>query len=103
MIRILALALFCVFAIWAARGVKAHEPYSDWKIPGTGVSCCDNRDCGPVRADRDMDGRWIVFKDGREIVVPASRVLPIPSPDGRSHWCGIGEITYCFVPGEVRS
>ena len=81
---------------------RAHEPYSDWKMPGTDASCCNDRDCGPVTATPLGNGAWVVKVDGREVVVTPNRVLKIPSPDGRSHWCGSGDVTYCFVPGEVR-
>jgi len=93
----------CLVAVgYCAGRASGHDIYTDWKMPGTDVSCCSERDCQPVRAHM-VDEQWIVHVDGLEIPVPPERVLKIKSPDGRSHWCGIGVVTYCFVPGEVRS
>jgi len=102
-------ALLFLFVLLLGLGImqfggpaRAHEPYSEWKMPGTDVSCCSDKDCGPVTATPLGNGAWVVKVNGLEVVVTPDRVLKIPSPDGRSHWCGIGTHTYCFVPGEVR-
>jgi hypothetical protein len=98
-----AILLFFLFLlILGAHAAGAHEPYSEWKMPGTDVSCCSDKDCGPVTATPIGNGAWVVKVNGIEVVVTPDRVLKIPSPDGRSHWCGFGTHTYCFVPGEVR-
>jgi hypothetical protein len=78
-----------------------HDLYKSWRMPGTNVSCCNESDCRPTRATQDMDGNWRALVDGRWIDVPASRVLDLPSPDGRSHICAAegAEVPYCFVPG----
>lgn len=89
-----------VLGFFAGRAT-AHDGYSDWKQPN-GLSCCNDHDCRPVTASVDQDGNWTVNVDGRRVAVPAGQVLKMPSPDGRSHWCGYGNMTYCFVPGEVR-
>lgn len=100
------LVCFAIVALIAlarcGNEARAHEPYSEWKMPGTDVSCCSDRDCGPVTATPIGNGAWVVKTNGIEVVVTPDRVLSIPSPDGRSHWCGYGTHTYCFVPGEVR-
>jgi hypothetical protein len=80
---------------------QAHDPYTDWKTRN-GISCCHGRDCDPASAWQDMDGNWFVRHRGTTYSVPAHAVLPIPSPDGRSHACVIGGNVICFVPGEVR-
>ena len=99
---LLGIAFLVIFGSMVPQCVRAHEPYSEWKMPGTDVSCCSDKDCGPVTATPIGNGAWVVKVDGREVVVTPDRVLKIPSPDGRSHWCGFGTHTYCFVPGEVR-
>jgi len=97
----LGFILLIVFGSMAAQ-CFGHDIYHEWKMPGTEASCCNDRDCGPVTATPIGNGAWVVKVDGREVVVTPDRVLKIPSPDGRSHWCGSGDVTYCFVPGEVR-
>jgi len=51
---LLATLLAALFAILVGmifgNPARAHEPYIDWKIPGTSVSCCSNMDCEPTRA-----------------------------------------------------
>lgn len=81
----------------------AHDQYHDWLIPGTASSCCNESDCRPVRAEQDIDGNWTVTVDGLRIEIPADRILSFKAKDGRSHWCGKGDQTYCFTPGEIRS
>lgn len=99
----LRIALHVFWIMLVTSLVQAHDIYSDWKQPGNGASCCSNSDCRPVRSTQGADGTWSVWIDGQPLSVPSSRVLKMPSPDGRSHWCGSGSTTYCFVPGEIRS
>lgn len=94
-------AAILVFLLMAGSAI-AHDQYHDWKIPGTTTSCCNDKDCGPVRARANLDS-WEVWHEGRWLEVPAKAMLPFPSPDGRSHACVIGATVLCFVPGEVRS
>lgn len=84
---------------------RAHDPYSGWKQPGTGKSCCDDRDCRPVRSYLGDDGLHYVFFLSRWRPVPPDRVLLIPPPDGRSHACIDNESLeiHCFVNGAPRS
>lgn len=99
--RLLLVLLFtgcCAVSGWS------HDMYGDWMQPDNPTaSCCHDADCRPVRADRNMDGHWLAYPDGLEILVPDNKVIKRPSPDGRSHWCGKGKVTYCFLGGEVRS
>jgi hypothetical protein len=100
MTRVAILALFLIIGSSAAY---AHEQYHEWKIPGTETSCCNDQDCKPVRARANIDGLWQVWHEGRWLDVQPQSILPIPSPDGRSHACIIGSTVLCMVPGEVRS
>lgn len=83
---------------------EMHDVYKGWN-DRRGFSCCDKNDCRPVRADADIEGRWRAWVNGRWAPVPADTVLPIQSPDGRSHICwSPGALEpRCFVPGEPRS
>jgi hypothetical protein len=88
---------------FCAGRASAHDGYGKWERPDLpGASCCNEHDCRPVRAAQDMDGNWTAYPDGRPVRVPRRNLLKIPSPDGRSHWCGSGVTTFCFVAGEVR-
>jgi len=90
--------------VMEARNAHGHDQYGDWKIPGTTTSCCNDQDCAPRRARMSDSGEfWGVWYEGRWLEVPARSVLPMASPDGRSHACIIGATVLCFVPGEVRS
>jgi hypothetical protein len=95
--------LVILFLGFAAGRASAHDPYSSWMMPDAPhVSCCHKRDCRPVRAIQGMDGGWTAIVDGQLVPVPKAKIMTIPSPDGRSHWCGQGGMTYCFLPGQVR-
>lgn len=94
-------ALVAAVIAVAALPALAHDPYTSWRIPGTDISCCDNRDCAPVAATGDADRGWRIWLQGDWRRVPPDRVLAIPSPDGRAHACvppGSAAIL-CFVPG----
>jgi hypothetical protein len=91
---VLALTALCATS-------AAHDAYHDWKTRH-GMSCCDDKDCAPTTAWQDMDGNWFVRSGGETHPVDPLAILPIPSPDGRSHACILGGRVICFVPGEVR-
>jgi len=100
------LPLLAIFVLWlASRPAQAHDPYTKW-LDRRGFSCCDQRDCAPVRADLTPTG-WRVWMNGRWEPVPSDAVLDIPSPDGRSHACVASAMGFfrirCFVAGEPRS
>jgi hypothetical protein len=106
--RLLILLLVLLFP----PAAKAHDQYTEWKTE-TGASCCNEQktdanghttgDCRPVRAYQDEKGNWIAIENGVEYDIPPTKVLPIKSPDGRSHLCETMGYVFCFVPGEVRS
>jgi hypothetical protein len=100
-VAVYTLAMF-ILGFTAGR-VRAHDQYHDWMMPDApNVSCCHNRDCRPVKAESDIDGNWTAIVNGERIAVPRGKVMKIPNPDGRSHWCGQGGLTYCFLPTEGK-
>lgn len=94
----IVVVLVGVIALLWMRVARAHGPYTDWRIPTTGGSCCNNADCRPTRARQDDDGRWEAWDGARWLSVPPLAVLSMPSPDGRSHLCESGGAVFCFVP-----
>lgn len=92
---------------------KLYIPDNRWPKPG---SCCRERiefpngevvgDCRPVRAWLDDNGRWHAIADGREILIPDSKIIrdnQPPAPDGNSHLCmSLTGIVFCFVPGQAK-
>lgn len=93
-------ALFILMAI-AFRPAHPHDIYSDWKTR-EGWSCCHEHDCAPATAWQDTEGHWFTRQNGATYTVAPDAVLPIQSPDGRSHACIRGGRVICLVPGEVR-
>ena len=81
---------------------QGHDIYKHWK-DRAGYSCCDSSDCRPTRAFVDDDGRWRAWNGDAWVTVPSDAVLPIPSPDMRSHLCMVpGAVEpRCFVPGPM--
>jgi hypothetical protein len=103
---LLALSATWFLAGYLAGRASAHDIYTDWK-QDNGASCCNERhehdghvtgDCRRVKARALGNGLWSVMVDGQEVIVPPDKVLKIPSPDMSSHWCGMGSVTFCFVP-----
>jgi len=90
--------ILCLLAAPAA----AHDPYADWKTKG-GVSCCHGRDCAPATMFTDAEDRLFARQNGQTYFVPKEAILPIPSPDGRSHACIISGTVICAVVGQPRS
>lgn len=98
----LSLLVTGAVAIQCAAPALSHDPYSEWRTRN-GSSCCNDKDCAPATAWTDLEGRWWVRQQGRTLFVPPSAILPLKSPDGRSHACVTGGEVICFVPGEIRS
>jgi len=101
---ILLLMALAVGLASTPRPARGHDPYSDWKQPKTGISCCHNRDCRPTRAYMHDDGRWRALLNGRWVAIPRALVLDRVAPDGGSHICAdqTGTIL-CFVGGVPKS
>ncbi len=102
----IVLAFGAVVQVFLPLKARAHEPYSDWKVPNNpAVSCCDNRDCRPTRAYMGEDGLWRAWSGVKWLTVPADRVLPTDlAKDGRAHLCSsLDDHIYCFSPSEPKS
>lgn len=87
-----------------AGGALAHDQgeHAEWyrslTVPGTGSSCCNEKDCMPTDY-RIRDGLYEVPVGFMWVVVPKSRVLKnVPNPVGRAVVCRHGETIFCFVP-----
>ena len=109
MIRATTAAL--MFVCFVASSAVAHDPaghalhhegfYMGLKQPGTGVSCCNNRDCRP--AEHRVTPKGVEFLvAGRWIMPPQSQLIEIETPDAKGHWCGYREntsapVTYCAI------
>lgn len=105
---ILNLPPSCVPSIAADDHAAHHEEYKEWQRPDVGGSCCNEKDCRPVKAEIDLDGNWTAWVDGARVDIERSKILPNKAKDGRSHFCGIvypqgGSVTFCFTAGDVRS
>lgn len=98
------LAFIFGLGVLVGRAV-AHEPYSNWKQPGSGASCCSDHDCRPVRAYLGEDGLWRAWDGAHWLTIPADRLLPADfAKDGRSHLCSTPDgWVYCFSPSEPKS
>jgi len=95
------LAFGAVVQVFLPLKARAHDIYENWKTIN-GVSCCHDKDCAPATMWIDAEDRLIARQNGQTYFVPREVVLPIPSPDGRSHICVIAGTVICAVPGEVR-
>lgn len=83
-----------------------HEWYKNLSQPGTGYSCCSDKDCRPTRAYMDEDGKWHALVNGWWRDIPPSVVLEELAPNGGSHVCageGRNATIYCFVGGVPKS
>lgn len=92
------------FLLLLAGGALAHDhgPHADWyrglKVPGTGASCCNEKDCMPTDY-RVRDGLYEVPVGFMWVAVPKARVImDAGNPVGRAVVCRHGETIFCFVP-----
>jgi hypothetical protein len=102
------IAILCLMILVFAGKAKAHDPYTGWRQPKTGISCCSSvehagGDCAPVQA-RYKDGKWHAQShwDGKWLEVPDDVILSDrDSFDGRPHMCETknSRTILCFVPG----
>jgi hypothetical protein len=65
---------------------QLHAWYETLRQPGTGYSCCNNKDCRPTTA-RTRGETIEVLVDGEWTVVPPSTILNENSPDLNTHVC----------------
>jgi hypothetical protein len=100
MTRTLALAVV-LFALPAhAHDPAGHALHHHWymglKQPGTGMSCCSDKDCAPARWRSTPNGIEFLI-GGQWIMPPKSTVMEIETIDGDGHWCGIkGPVPHTF-------
>ena len=93
-----------LMACVAAMPSFAHGPYTDWRRPDVGGSCCSDADCSTASDFRIKGGRYEVLFQDRWIAVPPEKVLRnVQNPDGNPHLCAIplqdGSVTiFCFLP-----
>jgi hypothetical protein len=87
---------------------QGHDAFHPWyktlRQPGTGFSCCNNRDCRPTIAR--VRGTVIeVMVDGEWVVVPSDKILNVVAPDLNTHVCSAKgppwqpKIIFCVVLG----
>lgn len=99
MSKLTTAAMSCVLMF--ASPCLAHDPaghaahhehfYRHLKQPGTGMSCCNNQDCRPVKYRITASG-ILMEVGGRWIAPPASLVMERDDTEV-GHWCGLNEHT----------
>jgi hypothetical protein len=89
------------------------EDYTQWKQPGNGASCCNDKDCAPTQA-RWNGRQWEALFNGKWISIPHERVLKHEAKDGNAHLCADYApngwdgppsdevVVFCFVPPAAR-
>ena len=88
--------------IAAAALAHEHGEHAEWyralRVPDTGTSCCNNRDCIPTDF-RLHDGIYEIPVGFVWIRVPPGAVIKDRgNPVGRAVVCRHGETIFCFVP-----
>lgn len=90
----------CGFAYAGDKHAKYHaEYYSKWKVPGTGLSCCNDQDCKPSKHRVTARGVEFLSHTGEWFLPRQDRVMIKVTPDGGAHLCaasGIGGKPYVF-------
>lgn len=95
----------CLLLTLATGAVQAHDWYQGLRNP-VGELCCGVQDCAPV-AQCVVGAREGIVHRGACVPVPADRLVPLPSPDGRAHLCTrphptLGERIVCVIlPGSA--
>ena len=95
-----------VALVLGAGSGRAHEPYTKW-LSNHGIKCCSDleRECRRVRSKWNDDiGMFQVLHEGQWLIVAASAVLKMESPDGDSHACirKNTALVDCFVNGRPK-
>ncbi len=99
MTRLATILLLLASTALAHEEGEHAEWYRSLTQPGTGASCCHNRDCRITDDWREVGPGFEVRIAGRWIAVPADKVLSErPNPTGHAVVCAIGESVLCFLP-----
>jgi hypothetical protein len=90
----------------APPGASAHDWYTELRRPDGKGSCCSDRDCRPVEQCTLPSGKDGLSIEGRCVSIPRDKVLPVASPDGRSHACwnylnGVPRILCVILGGQT--
>ncbi len=97
----LAVALFTAAGSAQTGHGKYHDGfYSRW-LTKQGYSCCRNKDCRRISADRVrvLSDKTQVQLDGEWVDVRPDAIRPYAAPDMSSHVCAMGKYIVCFVYG----
>jgi hypothetical protein len=84
--------LVLLLALLLPAGAMAHDGYTGLMSP-TGVSCCSDRDCQPVRACMAAGDKEGLVLDGACVELPENKVIEAP------HLAGYHA---CWMPGTPR-
>lgn len=86
-----------------------HKWYNELKQPHTNYSCCNDKDCRPVKAEMREDGWYVwidVYGQMKWVLVPPRNILDqrLNKEPFRNHVCAspMGYI-YCFLAGSAGS
>lgn len=79
-----------------AGPAAAHDWYAGLRIPGTKVSCCNDKDCRPVEHRYGPGGSDEIFVGGQWRPIDRRALLDNASPDGLWHACG-GPLPRCVI------
>ena len=86
LLRVKAAAL--VALLLYAVPASAHDWYTDLKVPGSEMLCCNQKDCHPVPDQESPGGAELkILIEGTWYVVAPEWVLGMFSPDGLTHAC----------------
>lgn len=103
--RLAAAALLALLANTAqahdpAGHAKFHHWYQHFKQPGTGMSCCDGKDCRPISSYRVTPNGVEILVNGIWFFPPPQTVIESDTIDGGAHFCGIDgkpPHTFCAI------
>jgi hypothetical protein len=94
-------ALAISLTIARAHVSDTGQDYSGY-FQHNGGPCCNQLDCQPVGYKFKLNGRLIMFPQGRAVEIAPALINPRPSTDGNAHWCGrllphVPPQTYCAI------
>lgn len=97
----LAAALLCaLFLAVMSCLAQAHDIYTNWKIPGSTTSCCNDRDCAETEARFERGQSFAKTRGGEWIAIPPRSIIREPNPTGKAHLCEMNGYVFCFLPPE---